>query len=174
MVEWLFEAIYDFTTSNRSMYRYAKRKHDDTHVVRKVSKQPYWVHPEGVAKMVMDYGADDATIKAAMAHDLMEDAGADYDDIVEKFGKEVADIVQEVTSDKHEIDKVGKEKYISDELMRLSPKALIVKLADILYNINDAPTTEAYDRMKRNVWHLMKNKDLSGIALKLADEIIVS
>lgn len=174
MTDELFESIYDFSQENRPMYRYAKRKHDDTHAVRKVSKEPYWVHPEGVALLVMDNGGDDVEIKAAMAHDLMEDAGATYDDIKEKFGKEVADIVKEVTNNRYEISKIGKEAYISNELIHLSPKALVVKLADMLYNIKDSPTKDNYDRIKRNVAFLMKNKELEGIALRFAAEIIAA
>ena len=43
------ESIYDFDSQNRPMYRFAKKKHDDTGAIRKHSGDPYWVHPEGVA-----------------------------------------------------------------------------------------------------------------------------
>lgn len=172
MKQELFEIIYDFSQENRPMWRYAKRKHDDTKAIRKVSKEPYFVHPEGVAKIIQDLDADDVTIKAALAHDLIEDAGATYDDIKEKFGKEVADIVNEVTNDNYLIRKIGKEKYISDELIHLSPKALIVKLGDMLYNIEDHPTEQNYKRMKNNVLFLISNRNLNGIALKLATRIL--
>lgn len=168
----LDEAITDFATANRGMYRYAKRKHDETGVIRKVSKEPYWVHPEGVAKIVMEHGGSDIEIKAGMAHDLLEDTGCGYDDIVEKFGKEVADIVKEVTNDKDEIEKVGKERYISEELVRLSPSALTVKLADMLYNIKDSPTEKNYNRMRKNVAYLMMNRELSEVHRQLAEEIL--
>ncbi len=168
----LDEAITDFATANRGMYRYAKRKHDETGAIRKVSKEPYWVHPEGVAKIVMEHGGSDIEIKAGMAHDLLEDTGCGYDDIVEKFGKEVADIVKEVTNDKDEIEKVGKERYISEELVRLSPSALTVKLADMLYNIKDSPTEKNYDRMRKNVAYLMMNRELSEVHRQLAEEIL--
>lgn len=170
--EILNEAITDFDKSNRGMYRYAKRKHDETKAIRKVSKEPYWVHPEGVAKIIMEHGGSDIEIKAGMAHDLLEDTGCTYDDLVEKFGENVASIVKEVTNDKAEIEKVGKEKYISEELVRLSPEALTVKLSDMLYNMKDSPTESNYKRMRNNVTFLMMNRELSGIHCRLVDEIL--
>ena len=168
----LLEAIDDFPKNTRAMYRFAKRRHDDTGAIRKVSKEPYWVHPEGVAKIVMEHGGSDIEIKAAMAHDTMEDAGVSYDDMVEKFGEEVASIVKEVTNDKDEIAKIGKERYISEELCRLSPEALTVKLADMLYNMKDSPTEKNYERMRKNVAFLMMNRHLDGKHLELAREIM--
>lgn len=168
----LCEAVEDFPKNTRAMYRFAKRRHDDTGAIRKVSKQPYWVHPEGVAKIVMEHGGSDLEIKAAMAHDVLEDTGESYEDMVEKFGEKVASIVKEVTNDKDEIAKVGKEKYISEELCRLSPEALTVKLADMLYNMKDSPTEKNYERMRKNIAFLMMNRQLSGKHLELAQEIM--
>lgn len=172
LFEYLLEAVEDFPRNTRAMYRFAKRRHDDTGAIRKVSKQPYWVHPEGVAKIVMEHGGSDVEIKAAMAHDVLEDTGESYEDMVEKFGEKVASIVKEVTNDKDEIAKVGKEKYISEELCSLSPEALTVKLADMLYNMKDSPTEKNYERMRKNIAFLMMNRQLSGKHLELAQEIM--
>lgn len=172
LFEYLLEAVEDFPRNTRAMYRFAKRRHDDTGAIRKVSKQPYWVHPEGVAKIVMEHGGSDIEIKAAMAHDVLEDTGESYEDMVEKIGEKVASIVKEVTNDKDEIAKVGKEKYISEELCRLSPEALTVKLADMLYNMKDSPTEKNYERMRKNIAFLMMNRQLDGKHLELAQEIM--
>lgn len=172
LFDCLLEAIDDFPKNTRAMYRFAKRRHDDTGAIRKVSKEPYWVHPEGVAKIVMEHGGSDIEIKAAMAHDVLEDTGDTFEDIAEKFGDEVASIVKEVTNDNDEIAKIGKEKYISEELCRLSPEALTVKLADMLYNMKDLPTEKNYERMRRNVAFLMMNRHLNGKHLELAQEIM--
>lgn len=168
----LLEAIEDFPKNTRAMYRFARRRHNDTGAIRKVSKEPYWVHPEGVAKIVMEHGGSDIEIKAAMAHDVLEDTGDTFEDITEKFGEEVASIVKEVTNDKDEIAKIGKERYISEELCRLSPEALTVKLADMLYNMKDSPTEKNYERMRKNVAFLMMNRHLEGKHLELAQEIM--
>lgn len=172
LFDCLLEAIEDFPKNTRAMYHFAKRRHNDTGAIRKVSKEPYWVHPEGVAKIVMEHGGSDIEIKAAMAHDVLEDTGDTFEDIAEKFGDEVASIVKEVTNDKDEIAKIGKERYISEELCRLSPEALTVKLADMLYNMKDSPTEKNYERMRKNVAFLMMNRHLDGKHLELAQEIM--
>ena len=172
LFDCLLEAIEDFPKSTHQMYRFARRRHNDTGAIRKVSKEPYWVHPEGVAKIVMEHGGSDIEIKAAMAHDVLEDTGDTFEDITEKFGDEVASIVKEVTNDKDEIAKIGKERYISEELCRLSPEALTVKLADMLYNMKDSPTEKNYERMRKNVAFLMMNRHLNGKHLELAREIM--
>ena len=169
----LLEAIDDFPKSTHGMYRFARRRHNDTGAVRKVSGQPYWVHPEGVALIVMKHGGSDIEIKAAMAHDVLEDTGDTFEDMVEKFGYEVASIVNEITNDKDEIKKVGKEQYISDELCRISDEALTVKLADMLYNQKDSPTESNYIRMRNNVNYMLNNReDLLPIHKELAQEIL--
>ena len=152
------EAIEDFPSSSRPMYRFARRKHNDTGAIRKVSKQPYWIHPEGVAYLVMKYGGSDLEIKIALAHDTMEDAGTVYDDIKEKFGKQVADGVSEITNDKNEIAKIGKETYINNELCSISSAALTAKLADILYNLKDSCSDESLIRMTNNLVFCKKNR----------------
>ena len=172
LFDYLLEAIEDFPKNTRAMYRFARRRHNDTGAIRKVSKEPYWVHPEGVAKIVMEHGGSDIEIKAAMAHDVLEDTGDTFEDIAEKFGEEVASIVKEVTNDKDEIAKIGKERYISEELCRLSPEALTVKLADMLYNMKDSPTEKNYERMRKNVAFLIMNRHLDGKHLEIAKEIM--
>lgn len=172
LFDCILEAIEDFPKSTHQMYRFARRRHNDTGAIRKVSKEPYWVHPEGVAKIVMKHGGSDIEIKAAMAHDVLEDTGDTFEDIAEKFGDEVASIVKEVTNDKDEIAKIGKERYISEELCRLSPEALTVKLADMLYNMKDSPTEKNYERMRKNVAFLMMNRKLDGKHLEFAKEIM--
>ena len=172
LFDYLLEAVEDFPKNTRAMYRFAKRRHDDTKAVRKVSGQPYWVHPEGVAKIVMDHSGSDIEIKAAFCHDVIEDTGDSYEDLEEKFGEKVASIVKEVTNDKFENARIGKEKYISEELCRLSPEALTVKLADMLYNMKDSPTESNYERMRKNIAFLMMNRQLNGIHLALAEEIL--
>lgn len=172
LFDCLLEAIEDFPKSTHQMYRFARRRHNDTGAIRKVSKEPYWVHPEGVAKIVMEHGGSDIEIKAAMAHDVLEDTGDTFEDIAEKFGDDVASIVKEVTNDKDEIAKIGKERYISEELCRLSPEALTVKLADMLYNMKDSPSEKNYERMRKNVAFLMMNRHLDGKHLEFAKEIM--
>lgn len=160
LFDCLLEAIEDFPKSTHQMYRFARRRHNDTGAIRKVSKEPYWVHPEGVAKIVMEHGGSDTQIKIAMAHDTMEDAGAAYEDIVEKFGKDVADGVQALTNNNYEISKIGKEDYMTNKLLNLPEEYLFVKLADMAYNSSDMPNKAQLDRIIKNLETLYIKRDL--------------
>ena len=68
----------------------------------------------------------------------IEDTDTDFDSIKDRFGKNVADIVVSVTKDNRLPKKQREIKYAKD-LKSSSTKAKIVKIADILANVNDAP-----------------------------------
>lgn len=168
------ESIFDFAAQNQPMYRFAKQKHDATGAIRKHSGDPYWVHPEGVAKIASAYGGTDIEIQAAMAHDTLEDTNCSYDELEEMFGEEVASIVREITNDTEEVDRLGKEQYINLELISLSHPALFVKLCDIYYNQMDFPTEAQKRRMIKNINYLLANRedDLNENEIALIEAIL--
>lgn len=170
----LSEAIDDFPKNTRAMYRFAKQKHDTTGAIRKHSGDPYWVHPEGVAKIAAAYGGTDIEIQAAMAHDTLEDTNCSYDELEEMFGDEVASVVREVTNDTEEVDRLGKEQYINLELINLSHPALFVKLCDMYYNQMDFPTEAQKRRMIKNINYLLANRedDLNENEIALIEDIL--
>lgn len=61
------------------------------------SGDPYFSHPVAVAALLTEQRLDDATIVTALLHDTIEDTGASYSIVAEKFGQEVADLVDGVT-----------------------------------------------------------------------------
>ena len=168
------ESIEDFPKNTRQMYRFAKQKHDATGAIRKHSGDPYWVHPEGVAKVAAAYGGTDIEIQAAMAHDTLEDTNCSYDELEEMFGDEVASIVREITNDAEEVDRLGKEQYINLELINLSHPALFVKLCDMYYNQMDFPTEAQKRRMIKNINYLLANRedDLNENEIALIEAIL--
>jgi len=131
--------------------RFASRKHGERGQIRKATGAPYIVHPEGVAKIVKDFGGDDEQIQAAWLHDTMEDTGTWEEDLREKFGDRVADLVSELTNDDFAIRSIGKEDYMSNKLVNLSDDALLIKLSDFLYNIKDYCPMKTLERMKKNL-----------------------
>src|SRR5919198_5597873 len=54
-------------------------------------------HPWGVARICAELRLDEPTIAAALLHDVVEDTGADIDDIRSDFGDDVARLVEGVT-----------------------------------------------------------------------------
>ena len=54
-------------------------------------------HPLGVARICAELHLDEQTIAAALLHDVVEDTGADLDEVRAEFGPEVAQLVEGVT-----------------------------------------------------------------------------
>ena len=69
---------------------------------RKKSESPYILHPMEAAVIVGTMTSDQHLIAAAALHDVVEDAGITMDEIEEKFGSRVRELVAAETEDKRE------------------------------------------------------------------------
>ena len=78
---------------------------------KNVSQSPYIEHPIRVAYILANIGKVDCEtcLAAAYLHDVIEDTNCTYDEIVKDFGKDIADIVKEVSDDKS-LPKVERKK----------------------------------------------------------------
>ena len=76
--------------------QFATQRHRDQK--RKDEITPYITHPIALAATLSDAGVRDVNVlAAALLHDTIEDTDATYDDIRGEFGKQIADLVAEVT-----------------------------------------------------------------------------
>ncbi|MDP2103252.1 MAG: bifunctional (p)ppGpp synthetase/guanosine-3',5'-bis(diphosphate) 3'-pyrophosphohydrolase [Methylotenera sp.] len=118
-------------------YRYAFQAHDG--VVRKTG-EPYITHPVSVACILADLHMDVPTILAALLHDVVEDTLITIVDIKEKFGQQVAELVDGVTKlDKIEFQSASQAQAENFRKMLLAMsqdvRVILVKLADRLHNM---------------------------------------
>src|SRR3989440_3640454 len=104
------------------------------------SGEPYIAHPLGVAMILADLGLDDVTIAAALLHDAVEDTTVTGEDLQERFGPDVAAIVDGVTKlDRLQFD--SKEAQQAATLRKMlvamakDTRVLLIKLADRLHNM---------------------------------------
>lgn len=161
--------VFDFPLECHTAYYFAKCKHDEIYQTRKGSGVPYFVHPKGVALIVMKNGGNNDQIKASLLHDTLEDTHTSDEELRVCFGEHVQSLVRELTNQKYKIEEMGKEEYMTEKLMKLSNEALLVKLADMLYNINDMATEAQEVRMLHNVSALIRDrKDLTDNTRRLA------
>ena len=78
----------------RNAYAYGREMHAGQ--VR-FSGEEYFSHPVAVAAILSEQKLDDATIVTALLHDTIEDTKSTYREIDEKFGNEIAEMVDGVT-----------------------------------------------------------------------------
>ena len=134
----------------------AKKLHSNQ--VRKFTGEPYFdAHVQKVNGTLKLYTSDITTLIVALLHDVIEDCFKNkwegYAFIKKEFGKIIADLVLELTSDneemKHKFNN-SKRDYLVHKMMNMSPIALTVKLSDRLNNIADAFT--ASERFRNNYY----------------------
>ena len=118
-------------------YNYAIQKHGEQ---KRKSGEPYIIHPTNVAYIIAEIGLDEQTICAALLHDVVEDTDVTYEDIVNEFGKEIADMVDGVTKLKQisyaSVEENQVENYRKMFLaMGKDIRVILIKLADRLHNM---------------------------------------
>ncbi len=78
----------------KDAYDFMVKAHGDQ---KRASGEPYTIHPVAVALTLTRYKADPTTIIAALLHDVIEDTPYTYNDIKERYGLEVANLVEGLT-----------------------------------------------------------------------------
>lgn len=121
----------------REAYRYA----DNAHLGQfRKSGEPYITHPIAVASILASWRMDAETIEAGLMHDVLEDTGTSKREMAEKFGTDVAELVDGVS-------KLDKLRFSSNEIaqaesfrkmllaMSRDVRVILVKLADRVHNM---------------------------------------
>ena len=99
-------------------------------------KTPYINHPIRVAQFLSDCGVDDVNVLVgAVLHDTVEDTNTTLKDIEEIFGKEISDLVSEVTDDKS-LPKAERKILQIEHAKTASKGAQLIKLGDKLHNLS--------------------------------------
>jgi GTP pyrophosphokinase len=115
------------------------------------SGEPYISHPVAVAEILSEWQLDAQTLIAALLHDVVEDTDVSKDDISNRFGKPVADLVDGVSKlDRIEFQTQQDAQAENFRKMLLAMardvRVILIKLADRLHNMR---TLEAVNPLKR-------------------------
>ena len=113
-------------------------------------KRPYVSHCFRVAMTVnLIFGFDDVDVLAgALLHDTIEDCDVDYDEILECFGRNVADYVAVMTKDMRLEETIREVSY--DKQLEEGPwQGRLIKLADVYDNFTDSPPKKRTQYIER-------------------------
>ena len=142
-IEKLMDKIKTYITDEKELniideaYKFAYEKHFSQ---KRLTGEPYIIHPLNVAYILTRTNADYETLSAALLHDVVEDCNVSIDEIEERFGHNIAILVDGVTK----INKLNlsgtTEALINNQrkiLVGLSEdvRVIIIKLADRLNNM---------------------------------------
>ncbi|PID80255.1 MAG: (p)ppGpp synthetase [Clostridiales bacterium] len=104
------------------------------------SGEPYFIHPTEVSLILADLEMDQDTLVAGLLHDVIEDTQYTFEDISERFGTVVAQLVDGVTKlekihyeteEEREAENLRKMFFAMTEDIRV----IIIKLVDRLHNV---------------------------------------
>ena len=121
----------------REAFDYAETAHKGQ---KRKSGEAFITHPVAVADILADLHLDGATLQAAILHDVVEDTPSSMAEVAEKFGQEVAEIVDGVTKlDQIQFKSRKEAQAESFRKMLLAMvrdiRVIMVKLADRTHNM---------------------------------------
>jgi len=107
---------------------------------RRMSGEPYIYHPLAVARILAEMHLDHETIIAAILHDVIEDTPTAKEQLVERFGEEIAELVDGVSKLTHiEFETKAQAQAENFRKMMLAMvqdmRVILIKLADRLHNM---------------------------------------
>jgi (p)ppGpp synthase/HD superfamily hydrolase len=96
---------------------------------------PYMTHPVHVALILASAGYSEGVLQAALLHDVVEDCpGWTSARVAREFGRDVSELVAELTEDKSKTWEERKRQQI-EHVASMSDGALAIKAADKLHNL---------------------------------------
>ena len=118
---------------------------------RKGTRIPYIIHLLNVARTLIQLECSESVIIAGILHDTLEDTRVTLDDILEAFGKKIADLVGSVSEpNKSELIWENRKAHTIKNLKTASQEQLILSLADKLDNIREI--REDQDKIGDKLW----------------------
>jgi (p)ppGpp synthase/HD superfamily hydrolase len=127
-----------------SALRFARGVHLGQH--RKQTGEQFVEHPIAVAQLLSDSGYDGSLIAAAYLHDVVEKTEVELDEIRERFGASVADLVDRLSEDP-EIDGYGERKRaLRHGILTSGGDPVVIYAADRVANMRDWRKVAPEDR----------------------------
>lgn len=104
---------------------------------RKGKDISYITHPLSVALLLANSHAEEDIVISGLLHDTIEDTKTTYEDIVNLFGKRIADIVNDVSEQDKSLPWLERKQLALEHVKDMNPESVLVKTADVLQNMSE-------------------------------------
>lgn len=171
----LFDAIEFATRAHRGQFR-------------KIIRVPYIYHPLSVARTLIEQESPEPVVVAAILHDTVEDTDATLEEIRERFGSEVARLVEGASEPEKEAPWERRKLHTVAYLERAPEEVLLLICADKLDNIRamradwEREGDRLWDRFSRprpfQIWYyhaiaaVMQRRASGGALRQLTDKLV--
>jgi len=118
-----------------SALRFARRVHLGQY--RKQTGEQFVEHPIAVARLLSDSGYDGSLIAAAYLHDVVEKTDVELDEIRERFGPSVADLVDQLSEDPDIDGYATRKRALRKGILESGGDPVIIYAADRVANMRD-------------------------------------
>lgn len=92
-------------------------------------------HSIMVGNMLKNIGCDEETIYIGYLHDIIEDTKYTYEDLLDRYGKKIADGVLVLSENQNIADYVERKKEFLKQLEKADDNIIVVEIADKLQNL---------------------------------------
>jgi (p)ppGpp synthase/HD superfamily hydrolase len=127
-----------------SALRFARRVHLGQY--RKQTGEQFVEHPIAVARLLEDSGYDGSLIAAAYLHDVVEKTDVSLDEIRERFGPSVADLVDRLSEDPGIDGYADRKRALREGILESGGDPLVIYAADRVANMRDWHKVAPEDR----------------------------
>lgn len=134
---------------------------------KNVAASPYINHPISLANILCNEVniTDMNVICAALLHDTVEDTETTAEELTIEFGKNISDIVMEVTDDRAIKDSQKRKKLQIEHAAHISDPAKLIKLADKTSNLRDLASDPPAD------WSMERKRNYFDWSKQVIDEL---
>lgn len=143
---------------------FAAQKHA-TQRRKGVAQEPYINHLAEVSLLLAEAtgGSDVNLVIAGLLHDCIEDQGVRFEELVERFGEDIAALVRDVTDDKS-LPKAERKRLQVVDTPHKSDRVKMLKLADKTSNLRSMRTSppREWDRQRRQEYFAWARAVVAG------------
>jgi (p)ppGpp synthase/HD superfamily hydrolase len=115
--------------------RFARRVHLGQY--RKQTGEQFVEHPIAVARLLSEAGYDGPLIAAAYLHDTVEKTDVELDEIRERFGPAVAEVIESLTENDEILGYADRKRALRRRILEIGGDAAIIYAADRVSNMRD-------------------------------------